>query len=104
MVKISLLRTPNQKLGFQLANGENINITLKTAKGVTLLSVSTDFKRIIDSALCEPNLIIEPHDKIYGFLYWDSQDNEYPNYEKFNTLHSLYYVSPLDYLEMVYAE
>ena len=104
MVKIDLLKTPNQKLGFQLENGDNINITIKTAKEVTLLSVSTDFERIIDSAICEPNFIIESYGQIYGFLYWQSQDGQYPNYEKFNTLHNLYYVSPLDYLEILNAE
>lgn len=104
MVKISLLQTPNQKLGFMLADGTNVNITIKTAKDMTLMSVSTDFESIINSALCEPNFVIESYNKIYGYFFWQSQDGEYPNYEKFNSLHTLWYVTPQDYLEMSYGE
>lgn len=100
MIEIALLQEPNQRIGLQLADGTNVNITIKTAKDATLMSVSTDFEELINSALCIPNGFVNTYGKVYGYFFWQCQDNEYPNYEKFNGLHTLYYLTPEEYTEV----
>lgn len=98
---VTLLNEPNQRLGFQLDDGTNVNITIKTANNLTLFSISTDFEELIDSAICFPNSFVETFKTISGRFYWQCQDNNYPTYTQFGKLHNLYYLSPEEYQEVI---
>lgn len=89
MYEIPLEKIPNQS--FRVNLGASLfEITVKTSKELTLLSVEGD-KVNCYSAICFPNYKISIPG-LSGVLAFRCQDNEYPTYTKFGELHKLYYI------------
>ena len=90
MYKIPLEAIPNQRLSVDLDDGE-VEITVKTVKGLTLVSITNH-----QSVIAIPNRAMF-FPQLKGKLGFICQDDEYPTYKQFGNLHNLYYISESEY-------
>jgi len=102
LVKINLNITPNQTFGFS-AGGVNYDITLKSADGIEYATVSADSVVLCSAVRCIPNEYLIPSEYLTkgGNFLWICDDNEYPNYLKFNDQHVLLYLTDEEIAESV---
>lgn len=90
MEKIVLIKAPNQNFNVSLENAD-VDITLKTSLGGAMYIdfVKGDQKQY--GILCTPNqLLFTP--MFSGRFVFICQDNDYPDYRRFGSLHNLYYI------------
>lgn len=94
MLKINLNQTPNQKFGISIS-GVNYDITLKLGDGILYASVSADNVVLSSGVRCIPSTPIIPYPYLTkgGNFYWLCDDNDYPDWEKFNDQHVLIYAT-----------
>ena len=100
MILIPLLSIPNQSLQVRLDEYE-VEIQLRTVNDYTLISVRMGGESIIENQICGANQRVYLYSSILnGLFVWNSQDGEYPFYEKFGTTHNLYYITNEEISEM----
>jgi hypothetical protein len=94
MIKIELNETANQTFGAS-ALGINYNISLRIIDGIMYASVWDDDVILCSSVRCIPNQVIIPYPHLTkgGNFYWYCQDNDYPDWQKFNGLHQLLFLT-----------
>jgi hypothetical protein len=98
---VELNATPNQQFGVTASNGVNYQITLKLFDGITYASIEIGEEIICASIPCVAGGKIIPYDYMTrgGNFYWYSQDQDYPDYLKFNDQHALVYFTDAEILE-----
>ncbi len=95
MQLIALQNIPNQTFSITL-DQQLYSITLRTIGNETYASVTMNGNDIIDGIKCQPNTPVIPYPYLEGaggnFSFYTPND-EYPNYEAFDTTHFLLYAS-----------
>ena len=94
MIQIDLNITPNQNFIFS-AGGINYSITLKLSDGVEYATVSADNVPLCSGVRCVPLEFIIPYEYLTkgGNFIWVCDDDQYPDYTKFNDQHILLYLT-----------
>lgn len=92
---IDLKQTPNQEFFINL---ENKDMTIRiVSRKIPLLSVFYNNKYIVQNVPCFPNQEILPYpyqsSEIGGNFYFESADDEYPEWKNFGTTCKFYFVS-----------
>lgn len=95
MQLIELQNIPNQIFNIIL-NNVDYRIQLKTVQGLTLLSAWRNDEVIFYNQICTPNEYVNPYDyvSLNGKLFFESLDDEYPNYKNFGNTQRLYFFTP----------
>ena len=89
--EIALPAIPNQKFPLIL-DDKNYQISVRTFREHTYMSITIDDKKICDNIRCFANDVVYPYDDNTNVtLYWLCQDNRDPYYTEFGTLHKLFY-------------
>lgn len=85
MIVFRKQKVANQKFGVTI-NGYDLEITLKTAKGMTLFSLYENATPICDSVKCLPNseIFFNSSIDLNGIFMWICPFNNYPYFEKFD--------------------
>lgn len=85
MIFFQKRKVANQKFGTTI-NGYNLEITLKTAKGMTLFSLYNNDIAICNSVRCLPNsqVFFDSSIDLNGVFMWICPFNNYPYYELFD--------------------
>lgn len=90
MYKIPLDKTPNQTFSIVL-NGKDYRIAIRTIQNLTYMSVWVNSELLFYNQLCTPNAYVNPYNyvSVNGKFYFESLDNNYPNYTQFGVTQSL---------------
>jgi len=102
MIKIDLNITPNQTFSFS-SGGVNYTITLKLADGIEYATVSAGDTVLCSGVRCVPREFIIPYEYMTkgGNFLWVCDDNQYPEYTKFNDQHVLLYLTDEEIAENI---
>lgn len=86
MLLIPKSNIPNQKFGVTI-NDFDVEITLKTARKLTLFSLRKSEEYICHNVRCVPNSFIffQSLFDLNGMFYWRCPDGSYPHYTLFDT-------------------
>ena len=90
---------PNQEFDLNIDEvEETINVLLQTTvQGVLLMTVSINDNIIGQPFICLPNTPIIPYqyliDKVGGNFVFETENNNYPNYENFNDTCIFYFIT-----------
>ncbi len=89
---------PNQEFDLMFEDIKNsLHILLQTVNQVTLMSISINNTRIGHAFLCLPNTPVIPYpwivERVGGNFVFETENNNYPNYENFGTTCNLYFVT-----------
>ena len=93
MIQIPLQAIPNQNLKYQ-AEDELYDITIRTTKYATHISISRDDEAIISNQILIPNSLVMRYnyDVTNGNFIFESMQDNLPDYNKFGVTQFLYYV------------
>lgn len=89
---------PNQEFDLMFEDIKNsLHILLQTVNQVTLMSISINNTQIGQSFICLPNQFVIPYpwivERVGGNFVFETENNNYPNYENFGTTCNLYFVT-----------
>jgi len=93
MIDISIKSIPNQKVSVTI-NDIDFEISLKST-GVVIADITMDNVVILQGVKCLPNMPIIPYRYLEdGNFFFVTENEEYPDYTKFNVSQSLVYLTP----------
>ena len=94
MLSIALNKTPNQKLSVDIS-GVGYGIETKLFDGMLYMTVYADDVLLCASVRAVPNTVVIPYQYLTkgGNFFWYCPDDEYPDWEKFNTQHVLLWLT-----------
>jgi hypothetical protein len=100
MQQVTLNSIPNQKLSVD-ALGVGYGIELRIIEDIMYATVYADSVILCYSVRCVPNQPMIPYAYLTkgGNFVWSCQDNDYPDWQKFNGLHSLLFLTDAELLE-----
>ena len=86
---------PNQEFTI-LLNGKNFDLAIRTVDDISLLTITVDGIKIVDSIKCMPNVPLLYYKYLqsqYGDFIFSTTDNEYPYYTGFSGRYKLFYLT-----------
>jgi len=93
VIDISIKSIPNQKVSVTI-NDIDFEIALKST-GVVIADITMDNVVILQGVKCLPNMPIIPYRYLEnGNFFFVTENEEYPDYTKFNVSQSLVYLTP----------
>lgn len=86
MLNVPIQSVPNQSLNF-MANEHRYSVRLRSFKGIVFCDINIDDEEICRGMRCLPNNVIIPYPYLTkgANLYFECQENNYPDYTRFGT-------------------
>ncbi len=97
MIPIPLAAIPNQSLSIRL-NTRRYEITLLASAGIMAATIVRDGALLVQGVRCSPSMPLLPSYKEdnSGNFVFETEGGDYPDYTKFDSTHTLLYVSDME--------